>query len=178
MWFSYPLSFIQNKIKKFKIITYKTIIYKIPTATLQQRLSCIFCQDCGNSEWISRDCDNEDPIGPPTTPGPIFPMAAQILDSNETTTTTTVNSNGTATFIDPSWQNWQCYSVTYNANGRERVSRGCIPFHGSHQSTCDQINQNALWCSLCDDRDNCNSSSHIYVSMILLLSALLFVVKF
>lgn len=156
----------------------------ISPATLQQRLSCIFCQDChgGNSEWISRDCDNEDPVFPPTTPGPIFPMAAQILDSNDTTTTTTTtttsaNPNNTAIFVDPSWQNWQCFSVTYNANGRERVSRGCVPFRGSHQATCDEINQNAVWCVLCDDRDNCNSSSHIYISMIVLISSLLFLLK-
>lgn len=144
--------------------------YRIFTASLQQRLSCVWCQDChgGNSQWIQRDCDDDSAILPPTTPGPIFPMAAQSVDLNDT-----------ATFVDPSWQTWQCFTVTYDQNGRQSTSRGCIPSQGSHDSTCNAVSTpgRVLWCELCDDRNNCNSSSYIYVSTFMLISALLLLVK-
>lgn len=136
--------------------------------SLQQRLSCVHCHDChGGGQWINRNCDDEDPIGPPTTPGPIFPVAAQ-----------SVNLNDTATLVDPSWQNWQCFTLTFNLNGRDSTSRGCIPAQGSQDATCSSINPAArvIWCDLCE-RDNCNSSSYIYASTLMLIASFLLLVK-
>lgn len=127
----------------------------------QQGLTCLFCDDCDRgSQWTNRNCDDDSAPGPPTTPGPIIPWKS---DQNA------------STFVDPNNQNWQCYTVVFESNNVRNTRRGCTPRHINDDQTCNAISTpgRIVWCSVCSDRNNCNKSSNILISMFLMVSALL-----
>lgn len=131
----------------------------------QQGLTCIHCQDCTRgSTWIERDCNDENPIGQPTTPGPIIPWKGELNDS--------LSYN-----VEPTFQNWQCYTLVFENSGRQSTQRGCAQRHASDQETCRIINSAKVWCELCSE-NNCNSSKRILVSIFMIVAAFLLAIKF
>lgn len=131
-----------------------------------QGLRCNFCNDCDRTTgWIQRDCADDSAPGTPTNPPPIFP-------TNE-------NENLTIPLIDSNWQSWQCYTLVYESGGR-RTDRGCVARRATDQDTCNSINPhaNVVLCDLCDDRNHCNKSSSVLISMSVIVAGILFVLKF
>lgn len=129
----------------------------------QQGLTCVHCQDCTRgSTWIERDCNDDSPIHEPTTPGPIIPWRGEHNDSFP--------------YVEANWQNWQCFTLVYEINGRQSTQRGCIQRQISDQDTCRSINPAKIWCDLCSE-NSCNTSERLLVSICMIVASLLLVVK-
>ena len=130
----------------------------------QQGLTCLHCHDCTRgSPWIERDCNDDSPIGDPTTPGPINPWRGEINDS-------------VASYVESTRTNWHCYTMVYEIGGRQSTQRGCIQRHTSDQETCRSINSAQIWCELCSG-NNCNNSARMLISILMTLAALLIAIK-
>lgn len=141
----------------------KCIICANFTVSLQQGLRCNFCEDCDRATgWTQRDCSDDSPPGTPTNPPPIFP--------------TNANENQTSPFVDSNWQSWQCFTVVYESGGR-RTSRGCVARRATDDDTCNSIRANPILCNLCDDRNHCNKSSGVFISMSVIVVGLLLALK-